>query len=353
MATIRRRSRLILLTAAATLLALVLAAGIAIYFLSQPQRITHMLQAEASKAGMTLVMGAPPDSTLWPQPAVVLHSLTLSADNRPVLVAARTRVVLPWRALLGGPINVTRLELDAPRLHLSQLEQTLDLQQPRQGKKVELPRVNIGIYVNNGSLVNNGRLVLDNLNLTTGPLMPGRIFQLRITANTHEGPFELTALATPREQPGTIQFEHVHIRAGVGKDGIVNMSGKILWKGGMNVHLALKGTARLPSGRTYQTGLDMAPAAGGDTPLVHLKLSGPGADVDLAMPPARLATWWGTISNPGTRTALPLPPLDGVVTATKLDFGDLHIEGLQLRSGSAVPAAPSSTGATGTAPTTP
>lgn len=352
MATMRRRIRLILLTAVISITALLLAASIAVYSLLQPKRITDMLRDQAHQAGMALVLGMPAEPTLWPQPALVLHSLTLSSNNRPVLVVARARVVLPWRTLFGGPPNITRIELDAPRLHLRQLGRLLDKNNQAGNKSPTLPHVNAGMRISHGSVVNKGNLLLDDLRLETGPLLPSHVFNLLITASAYERPFKLTLLATPRQRDDGIQFDNIHITLDADSGASLVMDGKAGWKGGATIDLALDGTLHRDDGRSYRTAVRMTPPQAGQPNAFNLTLAGPGLNADLDLPPSQLADWWQEVSRPNTNAELPLPPLDGTIDADRLDIGDTHIEGLHLESGSAIPAPASSTpDAAGSMPT--
>lgn len=346
MTTMHRRIRLILLTVVIAVTALLLAASIAVYSLLQPKRITDMLRDQARQAGLALVLGAPAEPTLWPQPALVLHSLTLSSNNRPVLVAARARVVLPWRTLLGGPPNITRLELDAPRLHIDQLGRLFG-DRADDDTPPTLPHVKAGMRISHGSIMNKGKLMLDGLNLETGPLLPGRVFNLLITASAYEHPFKLTLLTTPRQHPDAIEFDNIHINVDADSDAGLVLDGRAIWHGDTGLDLDLDGTLRRADGRTYRTVLQVVPPATGRSNAFRVALDGPGIHADLDMPPSRLADWWQQVSRPDTTADLPLPPLDGHIDIERLDIGGTHVEGMHLSTGSAAPAPASSTPATG------
>jgi hypothetical protein len=84
---------------------------------------------------------------------------------------------------------------------------------------------------------------------------------------------------------------------------------------------------------------------------MHLKIDGKAGSADLRLSPAKLAAWWQHLTGPYTAGPLPLPPLDGHASANTLDVGDLHVKGLKITSGDALPAkaasgaAPARTGA--------
>ncbi len=348
MIAMQRRTRLTLLAVVIALAALLLAAVIAVYVLLQPQRITDMLRNQARQAGMTLALSAPAEPTLWPQPALVLHGLTLSASNRPVLVAARARVELPWRALFGGPPTITQLELDTPRLDLSRLGRVVAGLDRGGGGVPELPRIKTGIIINHGSLVQDGKLVLDDLHLETGTLLPDHVFSLQLTASVHARPFKLTLLTTPHLAPQALQFEHIHVTLDTpgGHHGFLD--GRVAWRGGADIHLALQGHFTGSKDKRYATRLELLPANRSLT--FELAVTGPGMNSHLLLPLSDLADWWRQVSDPEAVDELPLPPLDGTVTAEQLDFGGVHVEGLELDAGAAAasstPAPASSAAAT-------
>lgn len=335
MTAMHRRTRLILLTVAIALAVLLLAAVIAVYVMLQPQRITDMLRNQARQAGLTLALSAPAEPTLWPQPALVLHGITLSANNRPVLVAARARVALPWRTLLGGPPTITQLELDTPRLDLSRLSRVLSGLHKGTSGTPELPRINTGIRINHGSLVRDGQVMLDDIQLETGALQMDRIFSLQLTATTQNQPFKLTLLTTPHQTPDALQFKHIHITLHMPSELTGVLDGQANWHGGANIHMALHGLFTRDDKHHYATQLELIPDTAKHEFVFKLAVTGPGMNTHLRLPISELVDWWKQVSNPTATAELPLPPLDGTVTAKQLDIGGMHMEGLHLTAGAA------------------
>lgn len=351
MATMHRRTRLALLAIVITLAALLLAAAIAVYVLLQPQRITDMLRQQARNVGLTLAVSAPAEPTLWPQPALVLHGITLSASNRPVLVAARARVELPWRTLLGGPPTITQMELDTPRLDLSRLSRVLAKLDHGDSGTPELPRINIGIRINHGSLVQDGKLIMDDIHLETGALQMDRIFTLQLSASVHDQPFTLALLTTPHKQADSLQFKHIHITLNVPSATRGVLDGQATWRGGANLRMALHGVFTRDDKYEYATRMALIPPGKDQTFVFKLAVTGPGVDTHLLLPLSDMAAWWREVSNPEATGNLPLPPLDGTVTAKQLDIGGMHMEGLHLTAGAA--AASSAPAPASSAPTHP
>ncbi|HET7268458.1 MAG TPA: membrane assembly protein AsmA [Oleiagrimonas sp.] len=334
----QRRTRLTLLAIAVFLAMIVLAAILAVYLLLQPERFTSVLRTQARQAGLVLTLSAPAEPTLWPQPALMLHGLTLSVDNRPVLVAARARLVLPWSALLGGPTTITRLELDAPRINLAQLGPVLAQMNKGKGGTPTLPHINAGIRISHGSLARGSDLLLDDIHLETGPLVPGHIFSLQLSAATADGaPTTLTLLMTPHVHDNAITLDNIHITAS-GPSGLsCTLDGKATWRGGADVAMTLAGTLVRSNHRTYDLALALEPATGQAPLMFHLKLEGPGLDADVDMSPSRLVDWWQTVSNgEALATGLSVPPANGTINARDITVGGTRIQGLHIRMGAAV-----------------
>jgi AsmA protein len=339
MAVMSPRLRLSLLIAAGVIAAAALALLLAVYLMLQPARFTDLLRNSAHQAGLELTLSAPAEPTLWPQPALVLRGLTLSAQGQPVLVAVRGRLVLPWRTLLGGPPAITRLELDAPRLDLEALRTALAQLPQKAGGAPNLPRIDAGILITDGSLVRGDNVLLDHIRLQTGVLAPGQVFDLQLAAQGSGGqPYAFTLRMTPQLARDMIVFDAVHVSASSPPQSQAQLDGTAQWRGGANLAMTLQGHLSQTPDRDYAMAVQLLPASA-DTPFVlAVKLDGNDLHADLQLQPLQLAAWWSEVAGSGDAGNLPLPPLDGHVEAAKLDFGAMHIEGLQLRAGSALPA---------------
>ncbi|MGH8216511.1 MAG: AsmA family protein, partial [Rhodanobacteraceae bacterium] len=104
--------------------ALAVALAIYVHSLLQPQRFTSLLENDLAAVGLRLEMRAPAEPTLFPRPAVQLQGFTLTAigSDTPILQAAGATIVVPWRALLHGEVAIERIDVNAPRMDLGELQ---------------------------------------------------------------------------------------------------------------------------------------------------------------------------------------------------------------------------------------
>lgn len=344
-----------LLTAAGALtLVVVLAMTISIYLLLQPGRFTAMLQQQAHEAGLELNLGNPASPAVFPRPALDLRGITLTAEgaDAPILLASSGRLVLPWSTLLGGPVAITQMEVDDPRVDLAALQSWLATRpsQPS-GAAPTIPRIDTGIRITRGSLVYGNQLLLSKVTLTVGTLMPDRQFPLDMSAATATGaPLQLRLTATPHMQGNAVQLNDIRIHLSQGAGTTLALHGNAHWRGAANAEAQLDGQFAQTGTDSHDVTLTLTPADQTDPLLLHLKLDGPDNHADLSLPPLALMQWWGTLSTPATpQTASEpaLPPGNGSLRMAKLQIGSLGIIGLSVQTGTSVPAAAS------TAPTKP
>lgn len=336
-----RRWRIALLSVAGVLAALVLAAVIAVYWLLQPDRFTETLQAQAKAVGLELNLASPASPTLFPRPALELQGITLNQTGAtmPILLAARGRLALPWRTLMGGPTIISRLEIDAPRVDLDALQAWVSSLPASQGSAPpQIPRIDTGILISRASVVRGNDILLDNLALETGQLKPGKSFSLDATALDASGdPVQLRLLATPRMSGGGMLFENVALHLSHGAVATVDLRGHARWHGAADASADLSGQFDGADSGKYDVALTLTPADASNPLLFRLKLDGPGNKADLKLPPLALATWWSQLGSGDSPLAM--PPGSGHVEADTLDLGSVGIEGLTLDIGSDVPAA--------------
>lgn len=354
--TMPRWLRITLWSVAGVALAALATAVISLYLLLQPGRFTAMLQRQAGNAGLVLNLASPASPTLFPRPALELQGLTLSAKgaNMPILLAARGRLQLPWRALLGEETVITRLEIDSPRVDLDALEAWLASLPPSpESTPPEIPRIDAGVYISRGSLVRGNEMLLGDVSLDAGSLIPGQPFPLSLAAKDASGePLQLRLTATPRLKGDTLQLDNVGVNFSQGATLTLQLSGDAHWHGAADASLRLGGKLDHAEAGAYDVSLLLTPANQVDPLLLAVKLDGPGNHADLKLPPLALADWWAQLNHPQT-PRLSVPPGIGSAQIATLDAGSVHIEGLSIQAGVAPAAASSAAPAAGGAKPTP
>lgn len=346
-----RGLRRLLLAASALALLAMLAAGVAVYLLLQPDRFTAMLQEQAQHAGLTLNLASPASPSLFPRPALALDGITLAATGAedPILVAAHGRLVLPWRTLLGGPVAIAQMQLEAPRVDIGALQAwltSLPASAPDAGP--QLPRIDAGIGIEHGSVVRGDQLLLNQLSLDAGTLAPGQPFALRFAASTASGaPVQLRLGFTPHLHDGALQLDDIALHLSQGSATTLVLNGNARWRGAANATASLGGKFDQAGAGSYTTTLALSPADQRQPLLLQLQLDGPGKHAKLQLPPLALAHWWSALNAPADpQQANPpaTPPLAGTLEVAKLQLGSLHVDGLRIEADDG--AAPASSSAT-------
>lgn len=309
---------------------------VSLYLLLQPERFTALLQREAGNAGLVLNLASPASPTLFPRPALELQGLTLSAKDAgmPILLAARGRLQLPWRALLGKETAIARLEIDSPRVDLDALEAWLARLPPRnESQPPQIPRIDAGVRVTRGSLVRGNELLLGDVSLDTGSLISGQPFPLSISAKDAAGePLQLDLSATPRLKGDTLQLDAIGVHFSQGSTLTLQLAGEAHWHGAADASLRLRGKLDHAEAGVYDTSLGLTPANQVDPLLLAIKLDGPGNHADLRLPPLALADWWSQLNHPQD-PRLSVPPGTGTAEIATLQTGGISIEGLSIKAG--------------------
>jgi len=337
-----RRLRITLLASATVLVLLLASALVLVYVMLRPERFTQTLKAGARQAGLQLTLTAPAHPSLWPRPGVRLEGLQLyvSGQPYPLLIAESGRIVVPWRTLLGGTTAITKLQLDAPRLDLDQLQRALGNLPVGNGKgPPSLPRIDTGVTIRDGALIRNGQPTLEHIDLHTGALVPGQPFILDAEARNDGQQMRLLKLSfTPRRaKDGAIALDKLVLDGRSGQHAALHLAGQARWSGGARLQLELAGQWMTRKGDPYKIALTGKPTPG--TPQeFHLEVDGKAGSADLRLSPSRLTAWWQQITGAYSPGPLPTPPLDGRVKAAELNLGDLHARDLELTSGDALPA---------------
>jgi AsmA family len=330
----RRPLRLIAYTVAGLLLLAAVALFVAIYVVLQPRRFTAMLQEQARSAGLELTLASPASPDLWPTPALELVGINLRAQggNTPLLLAAQGRLVLPWATLLGRESAISRLELDAPRVDLDALSDMLARLPARPaGAPPYLPRIDAGFSISRGTVVRANRLLLSDVQLDAGSLVPGQLFSLRLSARGANGtPYTLNLETTPQLKSDALVLDDVRLDAASTPLLDARLAGDAQWRGGADISAQLAGKLNHGADDSYDLNLVLTPANQVDPLSLAVKLDSADNHVDVRLPPLELGDWWAqAASMPG----LTLPPFTGSIDAAKLDLGDIHIKGLKVRAG--------------------
>lgn len=332
----RRWVRITLLSLVSVVTIAVATAVVSLYVMLQPGRFTAMLQAQAADAGLQLNLASPASPTLFPRPALELQGLTLSAKGAtmPILLAARGRLQLPWRALLGNETVISRLEIDSPRVDLDALQDWIAALPPRTDEAPpDIPRIDAGVRITRGSVVRGNQMLLSDVALEAGSLVSGQPFPLSLSAKSADGtPLQLRLSATPRTKGGSLRLNDIALRFSQDGTMVLQLSGEGRWHGAADASLSLAGTLDHADAGSYQTSFILTPANDIDPLLLSIKLDGPDNHADLRIPPIALADWWAQLDHPQA-PRLNVPPGSGHAQIATLNLGDVSIEGLSIRTG--------------------
>jgi hypothetical protein len=352
-----RPLRVLLITCAGIAGAIALSVLVALYLLLQPDRFTKLLQTQASQAGLQLTLSSPASPTLFPRPALQLVGITLAArdsglgtPNMPILLAANGRLVLPWRSLFGGSIVISRMQIDSPRVDLDALQAWL-ASLPSQSATVpeQIPSIVTGVRIRNGSVVENESEWLSGVALDTGRLTPSQPFWINLSARETDGtPLQLQVSSVPSIADGALVLSNIALRASDSNASALRLSGHARWQGAAHASIELAGKFYEAGQGDYDASVSLSPAVQDTTQnkpmLLRVKLLGKNNHVDLELPPLALAQWWNQMASP-QGPKLSAPPGNGRIDMATLDVGKVHVEGLSIQTGNAVPASASSTAA--------
>ncbi|WP_434947224.1 hypothetical protein [Luteimonas sp. SDU82] len=254
----RRRWWRMLLLLPLLLLALLALLALALWLALPPERAVPMLLTRIG-ATMGLEISAEGDAAtrLGRHPVIVVRDLVARAPgaSRPLLRARRMEVAVPWRTIrgLGDPLELVRIELDAPELDLPALQHWLASRPPGTGR---LPVLDEGLQVRDGRIEGDGWR-LDALALSLGTLRHDAPVRARISGRYADSgtraPFALAAtLQRPDSGRGFAVVGGVSpARDGWSLPSRVTLSGALHWEGGLALLPARFGAAgRYLSGDT-------------------------------------------------------------------------------------------------------
>ncbi|HET6631321.1 MAG TPA: hypothetical protein VFG73_01260 [Rhodanobacteraceae bacterium] len=328
-----RRARLILITALAVLALLVGIVALAVHVLLKPARFTAMMEKAAASAGFVLRIDRPAETQWWPHLGVRVRGLRLSvagADS-PLLVAGEAYVVVPWHSLLGGTVAIDELQLQAPRVDLAQVPAALDAVSPSPAAAgvPRWPTIAAGVSITHGQLLRGEEVLLRDVQLETGSLVPGQRFSLLASASSLGGmPLSLRFSALPQQGDRGISLQSIQLQIAAGK-AEAELAGRLAWPGGDRIEGRLQGSLARDD-QTYRLELQAEPGSAADEGTgVRMALNGEGAHLTMRLQPAQAAQWWSGIASGGP---LALPPVNAQAEVATLDLGSLHLEGLRIDS---------------------
>jgi hypothetical protein len=204
-----------------------------------------------------------------------------------------------------------------------------------------LPTIDAGVHIRDGQLSQGDEILLDGVGLDTGSLHAGEPFDLRFEAHDAGGrPLSLQLHALPDAAAATVNLDPLHIVLRAGENGTLDADGKLVWHGGDALAGAFDGKLHTAAS-DYALKLSIQ-----SMHAVSVSLDGADTHVALSLSPQQAWQWWQAIGD-NDNAGLPLPPVDGSVQSSSLDLGVMHVEGLRIDSGTAVPA---SVAATASAP---
>lgn len=356
----RHRLQWIALAIGVVVLAALIALAVHVYALLQPQRFTNLIERDLAGAGINLEMQAPARPALFPRPAVQMRgfSLTNAGSTTPVLQANGATIVVPWRALLRGDVEIERVEVDTPRIDLGELK-ALMARLPAHRGPPRLPTILTGVHMSQGTLTNNGAPLLFELSLDTGELVPGHRFRMNTSARTADGTQLTASFATVPSSPhdGTIDLDAIRIELARQAGVSMQLEGRGHWQGGESLALQLHGSMRYPSlapppsapaataaGSTSGTpaanasgatttdkiALDIRPAQGKAPLNIALKLDGDDAHADLNLQPTEFGAWWNRLLAASPEHPPGPLPFTGHAEVQRLDLGGLKATGLRI-----------------------
>lgn len=216
----RRWLRLLLI-----LLVCVVALALLVRLLLPPERALRLVLAQLEPTlGLQIEFEGDVDYRLRGTPELVVRNVVVRVpgETTPMLRAERVLVSLPWKTIRsrGADLEITRVELDAPRLHLPTLLRWFNARPPGDGK---VPPFTDGLGIVRGTVDGDGWQV-DGLSLDVPSLhaelplearISGRVvsgtlrapFRLHVTSDRVVGAADLTAVGTLALETGDARLQ--------------------------------------------------------------------------------------------------------------------------------------------------
>ena len=169
------------------LLLLLIALALLVQIMLPPERALRLLLARMEPTlGLRVGFDGDVEYRLRGTPQLVVRNVTVFApgdDSEPLLVTERALLSLPWSTIRsrGAQFDLTRVELDSPRLHLPTLLRWLDTRPPGDGK---VPTISDGVHIRDGRLEGGGWHV-EALTLDLPALHAERAIDARVSGTAH------------------------------------------------------------------------------------------------------------------------------------------------------------------------
>lgn len=322
--------------------------------LMQPEYLSATLLRQAEAAtGLSLRLSSPADVSLWPDLNIVLRGLEARSEPgaRPLLVAERVELALPWSSLWGAEIELQALRLQRPRLDRDALNAWLAAQPstPGPARPLQLPRLSAELRIEDGSVVTRARGAwrIENVQLRLSRLLPGEDFRLALGFDYVDGslelPLSLEAGGRMHASGMPIDLSPLALRlGGEGESELLRLNGQLELDHPHRLGFSLSGRSRhwpehwpaLPADYPGGNGAASTPSEieistdfRGSPGLVgplSLALRRGSLDSRFETEASRFLAW---LAQPGSDL---LPPLRGEARLPLLESGGLRIEGLRI-----------------------
>lgn len=180
-------------------LALAIVAALLLQVLLPPERALRLVLARLEPTlGLRITFEGDVEYRLRGTPQLVVGDVRIAAtgsatSDPPMLQAERMLLSLPWKTIRsrGADLEISRVELDAPRLHLPSLLRWLDARPPGDGK---VPSITDGVRIVRGRLDGDGWRI-DGLAFELPALQADRAIDAQIGGTVHldalQAPFRL------------------------------------------------------------------------------------------------------------------------------------------------------------------
>jgi len=139
-------------------------AAVALNRLTQPERVTALLAAQARGVGLDLQVDGAARYRFLPRIEAVLPAPRISSgDQVPLLAAQSIRARMPWHSLWSGPLVIDDLAIEKPVLDLDALRAWLAA---RPATKAPAPDVRLRVRIDDATVMSGGRTVAEGINAT-------------------------------------------------------------------------------------------------------------------------------------------------------------------------------------------